>query len=41
MSFKDLPVLRLFFNETAAKAPQQIEHERQFARLNIWQADLR
>jgi len=40
MGFKDFPVLRLFFNEPAAQTPQQIEHERQLARLSNFMSDL-
>ncbi|MAH04567.1 MAG: hypothetical protein CL561_03305 [Alphaproteobacteria bacterium] len=40
MNFKKFPVLRLFFNDPAAKTPAQLEHERQFERLRSWMAGL-
>lgn len=40
MSYKQFPVLRLFFNEPAAKTAQQILHERQFKRLVKWVDDI-
>lgn len=40
MDIKKVPVLRLFFNEPAAKTAAQLEHERQFERLRQWMAGL-